>query len=350
MKKTLTLILVLTSVITLAQNSAIENLWRLYNSGDFKSVIKKATPLLENDANNSDVNLLLGRSHAELGDYTNAIPHLKRTIKNDHSNSWRKAWALGYLGTCYFGLQKYDDAERSLNECVRLNATKNATNYAYGKSILFGYHEFYKNWKVIETNNFRFHFQNMNDADIEKFTISREAAYKKINEFFKSTLPKKTDMYVWGSRDDAKKILRTNIGFSNPDLCIIHTHYQQTLGHEITHVISNYTTAISTKTRFINEGTAVCFDLSQQDRLKQIKDWIAANDKQVTIGEFWENGDQYAEEILYPVAGLFVKDLIDSFGRGKFIEFFANQTYENAKLVFGDKLDKVIKEFEEKIK
>jgi len=32
--------------------------------------------------------------------------------------------------------------------------------------------------------------------------------------------------------------------------------------------------AISTKTRFINEGTAVCFYQTNQDRLKQVKDWI----------------------------------------------------------------------------
>jgi len=41
--------------------------------------------------------------------------------------------------------------------------------------------------------------------------------------------------------------------------------------------------------------------------------------------------------------------LIKNFGPEKFKEFFGNQTYENARLVFGEKLDKVIKVFEDKI-
>ena len=194
--------------------------------------------------------------------------------------------------------QKYDESEKSLNACISLNATRNATNDAYGKSLLFGFNEFYKTWKIVETDHFRFHFQNGNNADLEKYIALREKAYQKINDFFKSELPKKIDFYVWESREDAKKILRLDLGFAKPNFCIVHTLYQQTIGHEMTHVISDFTPAISNKTRFINEGTAVCFDLSRQDRLKQIKDWIVTNNKQISIRDFWDNGAAYAEEII----------------------------------------------------
>lgn len=349
MRKIFTSIFILISLISFGQNTTIDNLWKLYNSKDLKSVIEKAKPLLENDPNNIDLNLIMGRSYTDQADFKNALPYLELTVKNDNSNSWRKAWALSYLGTCYFMLQNYDDSETSLKECINLNATKNATNNAYGQTLLLGFNEFYKNWKIIETDNFRFHFQNMDATEIENYTSVREVAYKEINIFFKSSLPKKIDFYVWKSKEDAKKILRTNLGFSKPNFCIIHTHYQQTIGHEMTHVISNYTSKITNKTRFINEGTAVCFDQSHQNRLKQIKDWIAINNKQIAIKDYWVNGEKYAEEILYPLSGLFVKELIDNYGKEKFLEFFSNQTYGNAKLVFGDNLDKVIKEFENKI-
>jgi len=164
MRNCFTLILILSSLISVGQNPTIEDLWKLYNSHDFKSVIEKVKPLLINEPNNLD-----------------------------------------------------------------LNSTKNATNDAYGKSLLFGFDGFYKNWKIVETDNFRFHFQNMNDAEIEKYITLRERAYKKINDFFKSKLPKKIDFYVWESKEDAKKILRKNLGFANPDFCIVHTHYQQTI-------------------------------------------------------------------------------------------------------------------------
>jgi len=349
MRKIFTSILILTNLISFGQNSTIDDLWNLYNSHDLKSVINRAKPLLENDPNNIDLNLIIGRTYTDQADFKNALPFLEFSVKNDNNNSWRKAWALQYLGTCYFMLQKYDDSEKAIKECINLNATKNATNAAYGMSLLFGYNEFYKNWKIIESDNFRFHFQNMNDADIKIFTSSREIAYKEINEFFKSSLPKKIDFYVWESREDAKKTLRADLGFSKPNFCIVHTHYLQTIGHEMTHIISYYTSEITNKTRFINEGTAVCFDQSNQDRLKQVKNWIAKNKKQIAIKDYWENGEKFAEEILYPLSGLFVKELIVNFEKEKFLEFFKNQTYDNAKLVFGDKLDKVIQDFENKI-
>lgn len=341
--------LILISLFSFGQNESIDDLWKLYNSHDLSSIISKAKPLLEAEPGNIDLNLLIGRTYADKADFNDAVPYLEFTVQNDSYNSWRKAWALGYLGTCYFMQQKYKDSEKALNDCINLNATKNATNAAYGMSLLFGYNEFYKDWEIFETDNFRFHFQNMNDSDIKKFVSTREIAYMEINEFFSSSLPKKIDFYVWESREDAKNILRKNLGFSKPDFCIIHSHYRQTVGHEMTHVISNYTAEITYKTSFINEGTAVCFDLTHQDKLKQVKDWIAANNQKIAIKDCWENGEKYDEEILYPISGLFVFELIENFGKEKFLKFFKNQTYENGVLVFGDELDNLIHEFENKI-
>lgn len=349
MKKIFTSIFILTSLISYGQNATLDELLKLYNSQEFKTVIEKAKPLIQTDPNNIDLNLLMGRSLTDLTDFKNALPYLELVVKKDKTNSWQKAWALSYLGTCYFMLQDYNNSEAALNECINLNATKNATNNAYGQTLHFGFNEFFKTWKIVETDNFRFHFQNMNPIEIEKYISDREVAYKEINGFFKSALPKKIDFYIWESREDAMKILKRNLGFANPIFCIIHTYYNQTIGHEMTHVISNYTTEIRNKTRFINEGTAVCFDLSNNDKFKMVKDWIAANNKQIAIKDCWENGEKYGEEILYPLSGLFVKELLDSFGKEKFFEFFKNQTYENAKLVFGNKLDRMIEEFEKKI-
>jgi len=349
MRKIFTSILILTNLISFGQNSIIDDLWKLYNSRDFKSVIDKAKPMLDNEPNNIDLNLLIGRTYTDQFNYKNAVPYLEFTVANDKDNSWKKAWALGYLGTCYFMFQKYEDSKKSLEECINLNVTKNATNDAYGKSLLFGFNDIYKSWKIIETDNFRFHFQKMTDAEIEKYTSAREQAFKEINGFFQSSLPKKIDFYVWDSREDARRLLGLDLGFAKPYFCVVHSYFQQTKGHEMTHVISDYSSNISNKTRFINEGTAVCFDQTQQDRLKQIKDWVATNNKQISIKDYWENGATYSEEILYPLSGLFVKELIDYFGRDKFIEFFSNQAYDNAKTVFGDELNKVIQEFENKM-
>lgn len=349
MKTIFSFILVCFSLILFGQNSQVEELGKLYMSGDMDQTINKANEFLKDSPNNIDFKLILGRALTDKGNYKEAFPHLDYTVKNDKYNSWQKAWALNYLGTCYFMMQKYDDSRNSFNDCIKLNATKSATNDAYGKTVFFGIHEFYKGWKIVETDNFRFHFQNRNEAEIKEYTLSREKAFKEINGFFKSTLPKKIDFVVWESREDAKKLMGANLGFAKPPFCLVHTLFIQTVGHEMTHVISNYTSEISNKTRFINEGTAVCFDLSSQDRLKQVKTWISANNKPIGIKDYWENGDNYSEEILYPLSGLFVKALLDNFGKEKYLEFFKNQTYENAKVVFGSKLDILIQEFEKMI-
>jgi len=49
------------------------------------------------------------------------------------------------------------------------------------------------------------------------------------------------------------------------------------------------------------------------------------------------------------LACVFTKELIDNFGKDKFLEFFKNQTYDNAKIVFGDKLDRLIEKTENEI-
>lgn len=349
MRLIITIIFILTSLITFGQNKQVEELGKIYMSGDFDKTILKANEFLKNDPNNIDYKLLLGRALADKGDFNSAIPYLDYTVNNDPNNSWRKAWALGYLGTCYYMLQDYENSRKTTKECFDLNVTKNATRYAYKRILMFGFDDFYKDWKIVESDNFRFHFQNMRNSDIEKYISSREKAFKNINKFFASDLPKKIDFFVWDSREDAKKLLIANLGFSDPRFCIVHSHFQQTKGHEMTHVISNYSTKMIMKTGLINEGTSVCFDQTNQDKEQIVKDWIKNNGKKVEIKEIWKDWKDYPEELTYPLSGLFVEELIDNFGREKFIDFFGNQTYDNAKVVFGEKLDTIIKEFENKI-
>jgi len=347
MKSKLTILLVLICFFVKGQSLREQELSDLYTSGKLVQAIDMAHEYLKSDPENLHYKLILGRALTETGNYNDAIPYLQFAVDND--NSWKKAWGLSYLATCYYMLSDFEKSESSLNECIKLNATRNSTNNAYGQSSLFGFNEFFKTWEIIETDNFRFHFQNMRYPETEKYTTKREAAHKEINGFFKSTLPKKIEFFVWDSRDDARKILRRDLGFAYPDFCIVHTYYAQTVGHEMTHVISNYTSDISKKTSFINEGTAVCFDLSDQNRLKRVKDWIRTNDKKIEIKEIWKNENEHFDEILYPLAGLFVHELIEKYGKEKFLEFFKDQTYENAQLVYGMEFFMFIKEFENKI-
>ena len=349
MKYSFTLLLTLIALIALGQSNSVDELNQIYMSGDKEKAIEMATELLKASHDNIQYKLVLGRALADMGKFKDAIPHLEFTATNAPGSNWRKAWALDYLGGCYFMTDRYYDAKKAIDACIQMNATQNATNDATRKSLLYGTNEYYNDWKIIESDHFRFHFQNMSETDRNKFVSSSETAFQTINAFFESDLPKKIDVIVWTSREDAMNLLRASLGFANPENCVVHTHYQQTRGHEITHVISYYSTEMISRNRFINEGTAVCFDLSNNDRIQQVKKWKTDNNRKISILDFWENSNNYPEEIVYPLAGIFVKAIIDTFGKEKYIEFIGNQTYEHAKSVFGEELDQLIQDFEKKV-
>ncbi len=345
------IIIIIFIFLSLTSYSQIRNqeISQIYLSGDLELAISTADECMELDQNNIDCNLIMGRALTDKGKYEEAIPYLTFTVTNDTKNTWRKAWALAYLGTCYFQMQNYSSSKKYLTECIKMKATKNVTKYADQRVKVFGFDNFFKKWKYVETSNFRFHFQNMDDSDIKDFTSSYESGFQEINAFFESTVPKKIDFFVWNSHQDAKKILQRDLGFAYPNYSIVHSHYQQTIGHEMTHVISHFSTDILFTSRFINEGTAVCFDLSNRNGLEQVHNWIKNNNMQINILDIWENDTKYNEDILYPLSGLFIAECIKYFGKEKFLEFFKNQSYQNAKSIFGNELDLMIKKFESKV-
>ncbi len=330
------------------QNPQVQELGKLYMSGELEQTISKANEFLVDDGDNIDYRLILGRALADKGKYQTAILHLEFCVGNDPANSWRKAWALGYLGTCYYMMKEYEQSQEALKACIQLNATKNATLYASNRVGLFGYDDFFKDWKIIESKNIRFHFQNPADLNIDQYIESREDAFTEINNFFRSDLPKKIDFFGWSSREDAKKILSADLGFANPATCIVHSHVQQTAGHEITHVISFFSCTMSRTTGLINEGTSVCFDMSNNNHQKAVSSWLKTNKECINMKDVWLNWNNYPENLSYPLAGLFVKEMIKRYGREVFLAFFPDQTYENALAVFGEDIDIMIEEFENK--
>ena len=340
----LLILLVLIAVAVQAQNPKAEELTKLYTTGEFEKTIEKAREFLKDDPQNMDYTATLGRALVDNGQFAEAIEPLKFVAEND--NSWRKAWSVGYLGSAYFMLSDYENAKAALQIATQLNITANATKYANRSWLLFGFQSFFDNWKTGKTAHIRFHFQNLSDTDMEQFMQSREKAFETVNSFFGSALPKKIDFFVWQSKDDAIKILKANLGFADPQYCVIHAHFQQTRGHELTHVISAYSGKILKKTGLINEGTAVCFDLSNNNREAMVKTWIQANNQKIDIKDMWTNWGKYPQELSYPLSGLFVEALISRFGKEKFLAFFTDQTYENALKIFGSETDTMIQEFQ----
>lgn len=345
------LLLTLFAVFTLfnlrAQNPEIQNLFKKLNQGEIDQAINEGLLLLEKDSNNIDLNHIIGRAYFYKGEFDIAIGYLEKSILTDSPKSSTKAWGYNFLGKCYLMKDNLEKAKEYFYKSYNMKATKNVTKSSYFALAGNGLLNFYDNWKKVESEHFIFYFQDSGIA--EYFVKSREKAYDSISNYLNVKLEKKIRYFVWSSRKDAKEVLKRHLGFSRPELYLIHSAYNQTPGHEMTHVISNYTKEIKVKAGLINEGLAVYLDLDDKDDrglvLSAMKKY---NIKKIDIKSFWLEWNKYSDEISYPLAGLFVGDLIKKYGKEKFLVFFADQSYKNAKAVFGDNFDDFIKEFEAK--
>jgi hypothetical protein len=113
----------------------------------------------------------------------------------------------------------------------------------------------------------------------------------------------------------------------------------------MTHVITHHLIRNPKKISLINEGTAVHFDQTGLDKLEIVKNRLG--NQYISIIEFWENWETLSPNISYPLAGAFVKHLIEKGGKEKFIELLKGQTFDNAVLIYGEPLGDIIVEFEE---
>jgi hypothetical protein len=324
----------------------------LYYSEKFNELIKISSEYLKYDSLNPAFNLWYGEGLVELGFVNEAKPFVQKAIENIEDSDGRKAWAINYLARIEFLNQNKFKSKQLFLDCINIGSNSNARESAKYLLVELGLGDYYSDFEVVESEHIIFHFQpNSIVPDKEQFIESREKAFQKISEFFGVKIPKKIDFIVWNSNEDAKKIGIKFLGYASPKFCVIHSRSNQTRGHEITHVITHYLSNDQIKTRFINEGTAVWCDLSNNNRLEIIKKQKETDSTQVivSIKEAWANPRAFPEWVYYPLAGEFVNRLLVKWGKDKLIQLLGNQTYENALLIYGEELNTIISELENEI-
>jgi hypothetical protein len=324
----------------------------LYNSRNFDEVIIKAKEYLKSDSTNPGLNLVIGRALVDKGFFNEGLLYLQKIVENNKNKNWMRAWAMNYLGRVQFLLGDKLKSKQYLVDCINLNATKNVTRQSKLMLINFGFDDFYSNFEIIESKHFTFYFQPQTIVNNKiEFIDLREKAYLENNNFFEVSIPKKIDFFIWNENLDAVQLGLKELGFAIPEFCVIHSRANQTHGHEITHVITHYLANDQIKTRFINEGIAVCFDLSNNNRLEIINKQKAKDSIQVkvSINEAWANPKTYPKWVYYPLAGEFVFRIFDRWGKDKIIHLIKNQTYENALLIYGEELNTIISELKNEI-
>ena len=132
------------------------------------------------------------------------------------------------------------------------------------------------------------------------------------------------------------------------------SRHKQTIGHEMTHVISQHAIRPHEKRGFINEGIAIVHDQTGRDTMHRARQAVdmgrrgIGNDPyvQVVIRALWEDWQLLTNTYSYPIAAAFTHVLLEKGGKDRYLEFFVDQSYAHARQVYGADLETWIDAFE----
>ncbi len=331
----------------LAQDAPNQDLSDLYGQGQKERALELARERLAASPADRELNLMVGRCLVDLGHAREGKPFLQQVVDGNQAD-WRHGWARFYLG--YIALQEGDDdTARALWTEVRdTKLTRNVARNAAGSLAAFAIDETFADWHRVRTEHCLFAFSPAHaDRDLQAFADAHEQAWRQLTDYFGGVPAWSVRYVVWDSEDEARLLAGIqSLGFARPEACLVHCRWDQTVGHELTHVISYQALKPSTRTGLINEGLAVCFDLTGRDRLATAKQAVAAAGLDtLDLAALWEQAPTDQEIWFYPVAGAWVQTLRDRGGKEALLTLCREQTLANARVVYGDSLTVWMDEF-----
>ncbi|MBE0565779.1 MAG: hypothetical protein IH621_07490 [Krumholzibacteria bacterium] len=330
-------------------------LWPLYQQGDFDAVIRQGKELLISGEETAQVNLAVGRALADLGQWAEAEVFLRRAADLDATGkTWVYAWAYVYLGNAAWTGGEPDAARQAWILARDAGATPNATRAARMNLVGLGLDESFASWHRFTTDHFAFLFSDrLVDLDRTVYAREHEEAYAAISAWFGGGPEQPIRFIVWADQDEATAAGMPELGFARPELNLVHCLVQQTVGHEMTHVIAVAARQPTVRIGLINEGTAVFHDRTGRDRLAVARRVLAAATTEaggplppVALRALWDDWSLLPAGVSYPLAGAWVERLVEKGGREKFLEFFRDQSREHARQVYGADLEGWIDGFE----
>lgn len=324
-----------------------------YQKGDYEYVIEKGIPLIKSNSEDIDLQLLLGRAYADDLQYAKAIPHLNYVDENAKKKGWRRGWAEVYLGICNFGTGNYEWSRTYLNRAASNGSTDNIRNYAKQQLLFLGFDKKFQDFRLSVDSGILFHFHpdiSENLTEVEDFISKQKEAFNSAKQFFNCLLPKEVDIFVWNSVEEMEKGLDfTDNIFVKPELGVIHVPLAETSGKEFSLVVSYYFNGIEKQSALISYGTAIYLANCQKNIMTDAQQALKAKEiTGITVKDIWAI-NRSDSELYNTVSAAFVQYLIEKEGKDKFLDLFKEQTYYNAKKIYGDRFDTLISDFESKL-
>lgn len=129
----------------------------------------------------------------------------------------------------------------------------------------------HRGWETYRTDHFIFTYSRRSVIKdcIREFAQQREQGLLQITDYLEidiSSVPVIL-FFVYNSNKEAEYYLGTGtrLGFAEQENMVIHTLYNQTVGHELTHLVSSLLADEATASRVLSEGLAALLDLSGAD-------------------------------------------------------------------------------------
>jgi len=183
-------------------------------------------------------------------------------------------------------------------------------------------------WLTYETPHFLFYYAPgsilASDDRIVEFASQRERAWQYICSYLGIRDRRKIRFFVYDDNDVARRLIGRSAGFAQCTVAIIHARVTQTLGHEITHVLSRAITGRPPPNRVLDEGLAVWLDLSNRDKFEAAS-LVLLEGKLPSFAEMLEASKGEAED-WYVAAGAFVGYLCEAYGVERFKRIWASDS------------------------
>jgi tetratricopeptide (TPR) repeat protein len=348
------LIILFAPLGVVAQNR--DKLTQLYINKKFDEAIVEGKRQIVEHINDNTTYLIIGRSFVDIGQFDSSIAYLVEAIRIDSDRTWISSWGHAYLGNALLRTGNVDLGVSELNKCLSQNKTPNST--AYAQKLLLS--QIDVNVMVeemglikIETESILYYIQDTEElpVSLHRYIAEHDSAYTELKRIFKSQLQHKLEFFVFTQKRKSEKALKRKLGFSLPEAGRCFSLSYQTLAHEMTHVISYWSLGIKPKSisRFINEGVAVCFDMSRSNLY--LKASVAAKEYSIkkSVLEVWASDRDFPDEFVYPFSGAFIHYLYSHVSSDVFEAFIKDQSISNLKGLLKSDFDIVISDFDRKI-
>lgn len=209
----------------------------------------------------------------------------------------------------------------------------------------FGLTPYFDSWSTVAHPQIIYHFQDTADArGLEAYRTHRDSAYAVAARFFRPSMLKKVDFFLWHSNDTAQQLLGRRLSFTWPFAATCHNRRGASPGHELVHAIIFGASRTHNKTKLINEGLAVCFGEQGGNPLERARRaWRGQPTPDVK--DLWLFERTIPEEQRYPLAGAFVTYLFQ-YDPARIRQLAADQLYFSAVPLYGAAtLDSLILDF-----